>query len=160
MTPPAREPSTRPETASSTEATKAGWDLISVSCSDGNSSGSVPNRQATFNVEPGETGTCPFPKRKQSNSRTGMGRRQVLDTRTRLLVLTGQFIGLALVGRAVWKTLVPSKPTAPRQPASALNRGGANRVPLLAGPFVDDEIQRSLDECFTQIAVVVTSAPP
>ena len=29
-----------------------------------------------------------------------------------------------------------------------------------AGPFVDDEIQRSLDECFTQIAVVVTSAPP
>ena len=29
-----------------------------------------------------------------------------------------------------------------------------------AGPLVDDEVQRSFDECFTQIAVVVTSAPP
>ena len=29
------------------------------------------------------------------------------------VVLSGQFIGLALVGRAVWKTLVPSTPRAP-----------------------------------------------
>jgi uncharacterized repeat protein (TIGR01451 family) len=50
----------------STEAPKAGWDLISVSCSDQNSSGSVPSRQATFNVEPGETVTCTFTNRKQS----------------------------------------------------------------------------------------------
>ena len=50
----------------STEAAKAGWDLTSVSCSDQNSSGSVENRQATFNVEPGETVTCTFTNRKQS----------------------------------------------------------------------------------------------
>ncbi|MBM2821796.1 MAG: hypothetical protein HW413_542 [Thermoleophilia bacterium] len=49
----------------STEAAKAGWDLSSISCSDGNSSGSVANRQATFNVEAGETVTCTFTNTKQ-----------------------------------------------------------------------------------------------
>ena len=39
------------------------------------------------------------------------------------VVLSGQFIGLALVGRAVWKTLVPSKPAAPREPVSILPNG-------------------------------------
>ena len=39
------------------------------------------------------------------------------------IVLTGQFIGLALVGRAVWKTLVPSKPAASREPVSILPNG-------------------------------------
>ena len=39
------------------------------------------------------------------------------------VVLTGQFIGLALVGRAVWKTLVPSTPAAPREPISILPNG-------------------------------------
>ena len=39
------------------------------------------------------------------------------------IVLTGQFIGLALVGRAVWKTLVPSTPAAPREPIPILANG-------------------------------------
>ena len=39
------------------------------------------------------------------------------------VVLSGQFIGLALVGRAVWKTLVPSKPAAPREPIAILPNG-------------------------------------
>ncbi len=50
----------------STEAAKAGWTLTSISCSDQNSSGSVANRQATFNVEPGETVTCTFTNTKHS----------------------------------------------------------------------------------------------
>ena len=39
------------------------------------------------------------------------------------IVLTGQFIGLALVGRAVWKTLVRPAPAAPRTPVSILADG-------------------------------------
>jgi len=39
------------------------------------------------------------------------------------IALTGQFIGLALVGRAVWKTLVPSTPAAPREPIPILANG-------------------------------------
>ena len=49
----------------STEAAKAGWDLTAVSCDDGNSSGSAANRQATFNVEAGETVTCTFTNTKR-----------------------------------------------------------------------------------------------
>ena len=49
----------------STEAAKAGWDLTGVVCDDANSIGSVANRQATFNVEAGETVTCTFTNRKQ-----------------------------------------------------------------------------------------------
>ena len=39
------------------------------------------------------------------------------------IVLTGQFIGLALVGRAVWKTLVPSTPAVARSPIPILANG-------------------------------------
>ena len=39
------------------------------------------------------------------------------------IVLTGQFIGLALVGRAVWKTLVPSTPAVARPPIPILANG-------------------------------------
>ena len=51
----------------STEGSKAGWDLTAVVCDDGNSTGSVANRQATFNVEAGETVTCTFTNRKQGS---------------------------------------------------------------------------------------------
>ena len=51
----------------STEGSKAGWDLTAVACDDANSSGSVANRQATFNVEAGETVTCTFTNRKQGS---------------------------------------------------------------------------------------------
>ena len=49
----------------STEAAKAGWDLTALSCDDANSTGSLANRQATFNVEAGETVTCTFTNSKQ-----------------------------------------------------------------------------------------------
>ena len=42
------------------------------------------------------------------------------------VVLTGQFIGLALVGRAVWKSIVrptPPAPAAPREPRPILANG-------------------------------------
>lgn len=39
------------------------------------------------------------------------------------VVLTGQFIGLALVGRAVWKLIVRPAAEAPRQPVSILADG-------------------------------------
>jgi hypothetical protein len=38
-------------------------------------------------------------------------------------VLTGQFIGLALVGRAVWRTLVRPTPPAAREPISIVANG-------------------------------------
>ena len=50
----------------STESIEPGWDLTSVTCNDGNSVGSVPNRTATFNVEAGETVTCTFTNTKQA----------------------------------------------------------------------------------------------
>ena len=49
----------------STESAKAGWDLSSIVCDDGNSVGSVGTRAATFNVEAGETVTCTFTNTKQ-----------------------------------------------------------------------------------------------
>jgi hypothetical protein len=36
------------------------FDLGSIVCSDANSSGNVPTRTATFNLDPGETVTCVF----------------------------------------------------------------------------------------------------
>ena len=39
------------------------------------------------------------------------------------VVLTGQFIGLALVGHAVWKTLVRPTPPVAREPVSILADG-------------------------------------
>ncbi len=47
-----------------TEAVKADWKLYSISCSDGNSTGSTSTRTATFNVSPGETVTCTFTNKK------------------------------------------------------------------------------------------------
>ena len=41
------------------------------------------------------------------------------------VVLTGQFIGLALVGRAVWKLIVRPAPQAPREPVPILANGSA-----------------------------------
>jgi hypothetical protein len=51
----------------STEAAQAGWDLTSVSCDDANSVGSVPNSNATFNAEAGETVTCTFTNTKRGH---------------------------------------------------------------------------------------------
>jgi uncharacterized repeat protein (TIGR01451 family) len=48
----------------STEAAKPGWALTSVTCDDANSSGSVENRQATFEVAAGEVVTCTFTNTK------------------------------------------------------------------------------------------------
>ena len=55
----------RRASTSSTEAATAGWDLTSVTCSDGDSVGSVANSNATFNVAAGETVTCTFTNTKQ-----------------------------------------------------------------------------------------------
>ena len=49
-----------PGTYEVTESALAGWDLTGLSCSDGNSTGNVGTRTATFNVEPGEIVTCTF----------------------------------------------------------------------------------------------------
>ncbi len=49
----------------STEGTKAGWALTSVTCDDADSSGSVANRQATFDVAAGEVVTCTFTNTRQ-----------------------------------------------------------------------------------------------
>jgi len=50
----------------STELPTAGWNLGSISCDDENSSSSISQRTATFNVEEGETVTCTFRNRKRS----------------------------------------------------------------------------------------------
>ncbi len=52
---------------SSTEGAKTGWDLTSVVCDDGNSTGDVPTRTASFNVESGETVTCTFTNTKRGH---------------------------------------------------------------------------------------------
>ena len=44
----------------STEIVPAGWDLTSIVCDDGNSSGDVDSATATFNAEAGEIVTCVF----------------------------------------------------------------------------------------------------
>lgn len=51
----------------STEVTKAGWDLTSVVCNDSNSTGDVGTRTANFNVESGETVTCTFTNTKRAH---------------------------------------------------------------------------------------------
>nr|WP_274388153.1 prealbumin-like fold domain-containing protein [Salsipaludibacter albus] len=50
----------------STEGALAGWDLTSLVCDDGNSSGDVETATATFNVEAGENVTCTFTNTKRS----------------------------------------------------------------------------------------------
>ena len=51
----------------STEAAKAGWDLTAIACDDANSTVSLANRRATFNVAAGETVTCTFTNEKDAN---------------------------------------------------------------------------------------------
>jgi len=51
----------------STEGAKTGWDLNSIICDDGNSTGDVATRIATFNVEAGETITCTFTNTKRAH---------------------------------------------------------------------------------------------
>ncbi len=50
----------RPGTYMTTESSLEGWDLTSIDCDDGDSSGDVATRTATFNVDPGELVTCVF----------------------------------------------------------------------------------------------------
>jgi len=49
-----------PGNYSSTETVPAGWDLTSVVCDDGNSSGNAGTATASFVLDPGETVTCVF----------------------------------------------------------------------------------------------------
>jgi uncharacterized repeat protein (TIGR01451 family) len=57
-----------PGTYTSTETVPAGWGLTSISCSDANSTGSLPTRTATFRLEAGETVKCTF-----TNTKLGQG---------------------------------------------------------------------------------------
>ncbi|NNG15594.1 MAG: hypothetical protein HKM89_03865 [Gemmatimonadales bacterium] len=52
-----------PGSYSATETVPAGWDLTSISCDDGNSTGA--GATATFNVEPGEDVICTFTNTKR-----------------------------------------------------------------------------------------------
>jgi uncharacterized cupredoxin-like copper-binding protein len=56
-----------PGTYTSTETVPAGWDLTSIGCDDGNSSGNVGTATATFMVEAGETVKCTFTDTKRGN---------------------------------------------------------------------------------------------
>jgi len=56
-----------PGRSTSTETVPTGWDLNSISCDDGDSSGSTAT--ATFNAEAGETVTCTF-----TNTKRGLAR--------------------------------------------------------------------------------------
>jgi hypothetical protein len=49
----------------STESGKVHWDLISITCSDTDSSGDLGTKTATFNLAPGETVTCTFTNRQR-----------------------------------------------------------------------------------------------
>jgi LPXTG-motif cell wall-anchored protein len=49
-----------PATYSTTEIVPDGWDLTSIDCSDGNSSGNTGTGTATFVVDPGEDVVCTF----------------------------------------------------------------------------------------------------
>lgn len=48
----------------SSEATSSGWVLESISCDDGDSSGNLDTRTATFNLDVDETVTCTFTNNK------------------------------------------------------------------------------------------------
>ncbi|WP_412029775.1 SpaA isopeptide-forming pilin-related protein [Deinococcus yunweiensis] len=54
-----------PGTYVTTESTVPGWDLTAIACDDGDSSGSLAMRQATFNAQAGETVTCTFTNTKR-----------------------------------------------------------------------------------------------
>ncbi len=73
-----------PGTYTSTENNPApNFDLTSITCSDGNSTGDVPSRTATFRLEPGETVKCTF-----SNTQRGMA--QVVKTVSGVAPAAGQ----------------------------------------------------------------------
>jgi hypothetical protein len=55
-----------PGTYTSQEAVPAGWDLISITCDDDNSSGDVNTATATFQLEPGEVVKCTFSNTKRA----------------------------------------------------------------------------------------------
>jgi uncharacterized repeat protein (TIGR01451 family) len=57
-----------PGTYSSTEAPEPGWDLISITCDDANSTGDVATRTANFDASPGEVVTCTFTNKKRVGS--------------------------------------------------------------------------------------------
>ncbi len=59
--------SVAPGTYSSTEVTKAGWDLTNITCDDANSSGVVGTGVATFNVAAGENVKCTFTNTKRAH---------------------------------------------------------------------------------------------
>jgi uncharacterized cupredoxin-like copper-binding protein len=54
-----------PGSYTSTETVPAGWDLTSVVCDDGDSTGDAGTATASFEVEPGETVTCVFTNTKR-----------------------------------------------------------------------------------------------
>jgi hypothetical protein len=60
--------SVEPGRYTATETVPAGWDLTSIVCDDGNSSGDVGSATATFNAEAGETVTCVFANTKHDPS--------------------------------------------------------------------------------------------
>jgi hypothetical protein len=77
-----------------TQTGRSGYRLVSVACSDPDSSGSVAGRSATLRVSPGEAVTCTF----QSRDSAGPGVRfKKLDRRRR--TLSGTASDLAGVGR-------------------------------------------------------------
>ena len=55
----------KPGTYSATETLPTGWGLTSIVCDDGNSSGSLTYRKATFRLEAGETVKCTFTNTKK-----------------------------------------------------------------------------------------------
>jgi hypothetical protein len=73
-----------PGTYTSTENNPApNFDLTSIVCNDGNSTGDVPSRTATFRLEPGETVKCTF-----TNTQRGMA--EVVKTVSGLPPSAGQ----------------------------------------------------------------------
>ena len=57
-----------PGTYTSTEGSKTGWTLSSISCDDSNSTGNTQTRTATFNVGAGETVICTFTNTRDQGS--------------------------------------------------------------------------------------------
>lgn len=56
-----------PGTYTVTEGAVSGWDLFSISCDDGNSTGDVGTRTATIDIAPAEDVTCTFVNRKRGS---------------------------------------------------------------------------------------------
>jgi hypothetical protein len=75
-------PNLVPGTYSSSEAAKAGWDLVGIACDDSDSTGDVSTRTATFRLGAGETVKCTFTNRQR-------GRIEILKTDDAGNVLAG-----------------------------------------------------------------------